>query len=51
MNEETLKMIRGRLDDTLFEAAWESGVTLRPDEAVAIALGPAEKGPEDESTS
>jgi hypothetical protein len=38
MNEETLEMIRARLDDTSFDATWEAGASLAPDEAVALAL-------------
>jgi len=39
MNDETLALIRGQLDEAAFAEAWEQGRTLRADEAVALALG------------
>jgi predicted ATPase/class 3 adenylate cyclase len=38
MNEETLEMIRAQLDEASFDAGWEAGASLGPDEAVALAL-------------
>jgi hypothetical protein len=38
MNEKTLSMIRAGLDEAAFDAAWEEGRRLTPDEAVALAL-------------
>ena len=37
-NEETLAIIRARLDDDAFAAAWEAGAKLSLDQAVALAL-------------
>ena len=38
-NEETLAMIRTKLDEEVFAGAWEQGRKLTLDEAVALALG------------
>ncbi len=38
LNEETLAAIRDQLDEGAFAEAWEQGVTLTVDEAVALAL-------------
>jgi len=42
-NEATLARIRGLLDDAAFAEAWEQGRALTIDEAVALALGEAER--------
>jgi non-specific serine/threonine protein kinase len=41
-NEETLAIIRKRLDDAALAAAWEQGRTLSLDEAIALALASVE---------
>jgi len=38
MNEQTLSVIRARLDEGAFAEAWEQGRALKIDEAVALAL-------------
>jgi predicted ATPase/class 3 adenylate cyclase len=38
MNEETLSLIRDRLDEIVFAEAWEQGRALTIDEAVALTL-------------
>jgi predicted ATPase/class 3 adenylate cyclase len=38
MNEETLAIIRARLDATDFDIAWQQGSKLTADEAIALAL-------------
>jgi predicted ATPase len=40
MNENTLSSIRAQLDEAAFTEAWEQGLTLTADEAVALALDP-----------
>ena len=37
-NEVTLEKIRARIDEATFDAAWEAGQVLKPDEAVALAF-------------
>ena len=37
-NDETLGVIRSRLDDAAFEDAWEQGRDLSLDDAMALAL-------------
>jgi non-specific serine/threonine protein kinase len=38
-NKRTLAVVRGQLEDSAFDAAWERGKQLTLDEAVALALG------------
>ncbi len=40
---EALAVIRTQLDEAAFAEAWEEGRTLTVDEAVALALGEAER--------
>jgi hypothetical protein len=37
-NEETLAIVRAQLDDASFDAAWDEGLRLTLDEAIALAL-------------
>jgi predicted ATPase len=41
-NADTLALIRGQLDGAAFEEAWEHGVKMSFDEAIALALGSLE---------
>jgi hypothetical protein len=38
-NQVTLDKIRAEIDETTYRDAWEAGLTLSPDEAVALAMG------------
>jgi hypothetical protein len=42
MNEETLTIIRGQLDEAAFAEAWDQGQKLSPNEAVALAFASLE---------
>jgi len=42
MNDESRDRIRTQLDEEAFAAAWEAGKGLTADEAVALALDPAD---------
>jgi len=37
-NQVTLEKIRDRIDEVAFTDAWENGLLLSPDEAVALAV-------------
>ena len=39
--DEALALVHAGLDDAAFDAAWEEGVRMSLDEAVALALGEA----------
>jgi hypothetical protein len=43
LRQETIDLIRSRLDASLFEEAWAHGRALELDEALAYALGTLEK--------
>jgi predicted ATPase len=43
MNERTIASVRASLDDAAFAEAWETGRRLTPDEAIELAMTPADR--------